>query len=187
MTRVATLRNQRAVSATPPLSTRAALRRAPQPGRDEDAQSPSPILLTCKGPPNGGPTKSKTPTVPSDSAHDDPLEWLAQLNNLPTIDEVYVDTAGWFDLDPDGAGDGLETSFRRRTTYCSRCDRRGTRADSTNPSALTPPREPSGRSSNRANSPTASSSTITTAATARTGSTRRKSLFAGETGRSLRR
>ena len=40
-------------------------------------------------------------------AHDDPLEHLALLNNLPSIDEVYVDTAGWFDLDPDGSGDGL--------------------------------------------------------------------------------
>ncbi|WP_179476083.1 ParA family protein [Mycolicibacterium vinylchloridicum] len=40
-------------------------------------------------------------------AHDDPLEWLQQLNNLPGIAEVFVDTPGWFDLDPDGAGDGL--------------------------------------------------------------------------------
>ncbi len=44
-------------------------------------------------------------------AHDDPLEWLAQLNNLPGIAEVYVDTAGWFDLDPDGAGDGLGDGY----------------------------------------------------------------------------
>lgn len=40
-------------------------------------------------------------------AHDDPLEWLRQLNDLRGIDEVYVDTAGWFDLDPDGSEDGL--------------------------------------------------------------------------------
>ncbi|CAN5621654.1 ParA family protein [soil metagenome] len=40
-------------------------------------------------------------------AHDDPLEWLRQLNNLPGIEEVFVDTAGWFDLDPDTSGDGL--------------------------------------------------------------------------------
>lgn len=44
-------------------------------------------------------------------AHDDPLEWLAQLNNLPGIAEVYVDTPGWFDLDPDGSGDGLGDGY----------------------------------------------------------------------------
>jgi chromosome partitioning protein len=44
-------------------------------------------------------------------AHDDPLDWLRQLNNLPGIDEVYVDTPGWFDLDPDGTGDGLGDGY----------------------------------------------------------------------------
>lgn len=44
-------------------------------------------------------------------AHDDPLDWLQQLNNLPGIDEVYVDTPGWLDLDPDGAGDGLGDGY----------------------------------------------------------------------------
>lgn len=44
-------------------------------------------------------------------AHDDPLDWLAQLNNLSGIEEVYVDTAGWLDLDPDGAGDGLGDGY----------------------------------------------------------------------------
>lgn len=44
-------------------------------------------------------------------AHDDPLDWLAQLNTLPGIDEVYVDTPGWFDLDPDSAGDGLGDGY----------------------------------------------------------------------------
>ena len=44
-------------------------------------------------------------------AHDDPLEWLQQLNNLPRILEVYVDTAGWFDLDPDCSGDGLGDGY----------------------------------------------------------------------------
>lgn len=40
-------------------------------------------------------------------AHDDPLAWLGQLNNLPAINQLFVDTPGWFDLDPDGGGDGL--------------------------------------------------------------------------------
>jgi chromosome partitioning protein len=44
-------------------------------------------------------------------AHDDPLDWLRQLNDLPRIDEVYVDTAGWFDIDPDGSGDGLGDGY----------------------------------------------------------------------------
>lgn len=44
-------------------------------------------------------------------AHDDPLEWLGQLNNLPGIAEVFVDTAGWFDLDPDTSGDGLGQGY----------------------------------------------------------------------------
>lgn len=44
-------------------------------------------------------------------AHDDPLEWLRQLNNLPTITDLYVDTPGWFDLDPDGGGDGLGDGY----------------------------------------------------------------------------
>ncbi|MFN6548380.1 ParA family protein [Mycolicibacterium nivoides] len=44
-------------------------------------------------------------------AHDDPLEWLSQLNNLPGIEEVFVDTAGWFDLDPDTSGDGLGDAY----------------------------------------------------------------------------
>lgn len=44
-------------------------------------------------------------------AHDDPLEWLQQLNDLPGIEEVYVDTAGWFDLDPDGSADGLGDGY----------------------------------------------------------------------------
>ena len=44
-------------------------------------------------------------------AHDDPLDWLRQLNNLPNIAEVYVDTAGWFDLDPDSSVDGLGDGY----------------------------------------------------------------------------
>ncbi|WP_343709342.1 ParA family protein [Mycobacterium sp.] len=44
-------------------------------------------------------------------AHDDPLDWLRQLKNLPGIDEVYVDTAGWFDLDPDSSRDGLGDGY----------------------------------------------------------------------------
>lgn len=44
-------------------------------------------------------------------AHDDPLDWLRQLNNLEGIKEVYVDTAGWLDLDPDGTGDGLGDGY----------------------------------------------------------------------------
>ncbi|MDO2361173.1 ParA family protein [Mycobacterium avium] len=44
-------------------------------------------------------------------AHDDPLEWLQQLNNLPGIVEVYVDTAGWFDLDADSSRDGLGDGY----------------------------------------------------------------------------
>lgn len=44
-------------------------------------------------------------------AHDDPLEWLSQLNDLPGIAEVFVDTAGWFDLDPEASGDGLGDAY----------------------------------------------------------------------------
>lgn len=44
-------------------------------------------------------------------AHDDPLEWLSQLNDLPGIQEVFVDTAGWFDLDPEASGDGLGDAY----------------------------------------------------------------------------
>lgn len=44
-------------------------------------------------------------------AHDDPLEWLSQLNDLPGIQEVFVDTAGWFDLDPETSGDGLGDAY----------------------------------------------------------------------------
>lgn len=45
-------------------------------------------------------------------ADDDPLEWLRQLNNLPGIEEVYVDTPGWLDPDPDGGGDGLGDGYQ---------------------------------------------------------------------------
>lgn len=45
-------------------------------------------------------------------ADDDPLDWLARLNQLPGIDEVYVDTPGWYNPngrsargDDDGLGD----------------------------------------------------------------------------------
>lgn len=44
-------------------------------------------------------------------AHDDPLEWIRQLNNLAGIDYVFVDTPGWFDVDPDGAADGLGIGY----------------------------------------------------------------------------
>ncbi|TXH13610.1 MAG: ParA family protein [Gammaproteobacteria bacterium] len=44
-------------------------------------------------------------------AHDDPLEWIRQLNNLPGIDYVFVDTPGWFDIDPDGTADGLGIGY----------------------------------------------------------------------------
>lgn len=44
-------------------------------------------------------------------AEDEPLDHLAQLNVLNGIDEVYVDTPGWFDLDPDGSGDGLGDGY----------------------------------------------------------------------------
>lgn len=44
-------------------------------------------------------------------AHDDPLEWIRQLNNLPGIEYVFVDTPGWFDVDPDGAADGLGIGY----------------------------------------------------------------------------
>jgi chromosome partitioning protein len=44
-------------------------------------------------------------------AHDDPLDWLRQINNLPSISELYVDTPGWFDLDPDGRADGLGDGY----------------------------------------------------------------------------
>lgn len=40
-------------------------------------------------------------------AHDDPLDWLRQLNNLPSIEQLYVDTPGWFDPEQDSGGDGL--------------------------------------------------------------------------------
>lgn len=45
-------------------------------------------------------------------ADDDPLDWLAALNQLPGIDEVYVDTPGWYN--PTGrnaGGDGLGDSY----------------------------------------------------------------------------
>ncbi|WP_110803507.1 ParA family protein [Mycolicibacterium setense] len=44
-------------------------------------------------------------------AHDDPLEWIRQLNDLPGIDYVFVDTPGWFDVDPDGSADGLGIGY----------------------------------------------------------------------------
>lgn len=44
-------------------------------------------------------------------AYDDPLEWIRQLNNLPGIDYVFVDTPGWFDVDPDGSADGLGIGY----------------------------------------------------------------------------
>lgn len=103
-------------------------------------------------------------------AHDDPLEWLQQLNNLPGIVEVYVDTAGWFDLDADSSRDGLgddtppmhcgpsSTSPTKRSFRC--CRRR---------CASTQPRARSVSFSNRATSPSGSSSMTGTRAMANTG------------------
>lgn len=69
---------------------------------------PAPIT-----PPGCGHRHGRTTPHPAQRglAHDDPLDWLQQLNNLPGIAEVYVDTAGWFDLDPDTSGDGLGDGY----------------------------------------------------------------------------
>lgn len=114
MTRVVTLLNQKkgGVGKKSTAAVNLAAVRAEhlsQGGLPEDAESP---VAAISIDPQGSATwwANQVDDLPFHliQAHDDPLDWLAQLNNLPTIAEVYVDTAGWFDLDPDGSGgDGL--------------------------------------------------------------------------------
>ena len=85
-------------------------------GQDADAFSP---VAAVSIDPQGSATwwANQVASLPFHlvQAHDDPIAWLQQLNNLPGIEEVYVDTPGWFDLDPDGSGDGLGEGYSADT------------------------------------------------------------------------
>lgn len=110
MTRVITLLNQKGGVGKSTAAVNLAAVRAERlsQGLAEDAESPvAAISIDPQGSAQWWANQVDDLPFHLIQAHDDPLDWLAQLNNLPAIAEVYVDTAGWFDLDPDGAGDGL--------------------------------------------------------------------------------
>ena len=110
MTRVVTLLNQKGGVGKSTATVNLAAIRAERLGRDLEEDADSPVAAVSIDPQGSAKWWAKqVDDLPFYlvQAHDDPLEWLGQLNNLPSIAEVYVDTAGWFDLDPDAAGDGL--------------------------------------------------------------------------------
>ncbi|MCH9737042.1 MAG: ParA family protein [Actinomycetia bacterium] len=112
MTRVITLLNQKGGVGKSTATVNLAAISAERLSRDLDENADSPVAAVSIDPQGSSKWWAKrVDDLPFYlvQAHDDPLEWLAQLNNLPGIAEVYVDTAGWFDLDPDGGADGLGT------------------------------------------------------------------------------
>ena len=109
MTRVVTLLNQKGGVGKSTLTMNLAAVRAEQLSADLPPEAPSPVAVVSIDP--QGSAKwwaSRMESIPFHliQADDDPLEWLAMLNKLPGIDEVYVDTAGWYNPNQNQTGDG---------------------------------------------------------------------------------
>ena len=114
MTRVVTLLNQKGGVGKSTLTMNLAAVRAEQLSADLPPEAPSPVAVVSIDP--QGSAKwwaSRMESIPFHliQADDDPLEWLAMLNKLPGIDEVYVDTAGWYNPKQNPGGDGLGDTY----------------------------------------------------------------------------
>lgn len=114
MTRVVTLLNQKGGVGKSTLAMNLAAVRAEQLSADLPPDAPSPVAVVSIDPQGSAEWwAARMKSIPFHliQAHDDPLEWLAVLNQLPGIAECYVDTAGWYNPTSNPAGDGLGDSY----------------------------------------------------------------------------
>jgi chromosome partitioning protein len=114
VTRVVTLLNQKGGVGKSTLTMNLAAVRAEQLSADRPPEAPSPVAVVSIDPQGSAEWwAARMKSIPFHliQAHDDPLEWLAALNQLPGISEVYVDTAGWYNPTSNTGGDGLGDSY----------------------------------------------------------------------------
>jgi len=114
VTRVVTLLNQKGGVGKSTLCMNLAAVRAEQLAADLPGDAPSPVAVVSIDPQGSAEWwAARMKSIPFHliQAHDDPLEWLGVLNQLPGISEVYVDTAGWYNPTSNTGGDGLGDSY----------------------------------------------------------------------------
>lgn len=117
MTRVVTLLNQKGGVGKSTLAMNLAAVRHEQLSSELELPTgaPSPVAVVSIDPQGSAEwwaARMKSCPFHLIQADDDPLDWLAMLNQLPGIEEVYVDTAGWYNPNGGNAGgDGLGDSY----------------------------------------------------------------------------
>jgi len=114
MTRVVTLLNQKGGVGKSTLTMNLAAVRAEKLSTGLPVDAPSPVAVVSIDPQGSAEWwAARMASIPFHliQADDDPLDWLAVLNQLPGIEEVYVDTAGWYNPTGNTGGDGLGDSY----------------------------------------------------------------------------